>query len=162
MVFLASATASNSASIVFTSSIDATYNCYLFVLDDVLPANDGAEFWARTSTDGGSNYDDSSGNYKFSIFDAGGSAQTFIGLTPGSSNADDGISGRFYLFNPSDAHPVSMQWHINYLNTSAAIYSRLGAARREAAADVDAIQFVMSGGNITSGTISMYGMTTPS
>ena len=49
-------TASNSASISFTTGIDSTYDVYIFKFMGVNPATDGANFTFQASTDGGSSY----------------------------------------------------------------------------------------------------------
>ena len=56
LVKIASSTASSSASVSFTSGIDSTYKEYIFILNNIHPATDGAEFGFNLSIDGGSNY----------------------------------------------------------------------------------------------------------
>ena len=53
---LSSQTASNSASVSFTSGIDSTYNEYVFYFVDINPATDTQKLTFQTSTDGGSSY----------------------------------------------------------------------------------------------------------
>jgi hypothetical protein len=56
MVLISSQTASNSASISFTTGIDSTYKEYQFYFIDIHPRTDDVEFTFNLSTDSGSNY----------------------------------------------------------------------------------------------------------
>jgi len=55
LVHIQSQTASNSASISFTTGIDSTYKEYVFYFIDIHPRGD-TSFQFNLSTDGGSNY----------------------------------------------------------------------------------------------------------
>ena len=64
MVYLASTGAiSNAASVVFTQFDATKYDYYKFSILNVVPGNDGEHLLAQVSTDGGSNYDATNGNY---------------------------------------------------------------------------------------------------
>jgi hypothetical protein len=56
MVLLSTQTASNSASISFTTGINSTYKEYQFWFIDVHPRTDAVDFNFNLSTDSGSNY----------------------------------------------------------------------------------------------------------
>ena len=56
MVLISSQTASNSASISFTTGIDSTYKEYQFWFVDIHPRTDNVAFTFNMSTDSGSNY----------------------------------------------------------------------------------------------------------
>jgi hypothetical protein len=57
ITLISSQTASASASISFTTGIDATYKAYKFVFSNMHPATDTKHFFNfNMSTDGGSNY----------------------------------------------------------------------------------------------------------
>ena len=56
MVLISSQTASNSASISFTTGISSTYKEYQFYCIDIHPRTDEVEFEFNMSTDSGSNY----------------------------------------------------------------------------------------------------------
>ena len=64
MEFISSSGAiSNAASVVFTGFDASKYDHYQFMLQHVIPATDDVILLAQTSTDGGSNYSSSSGDY---------------------------------------------------------------------------------------------------
>ena len=171
MVFLASATASASSTLEFTASIDATYNCYCFVLDGLRPANDNDNLYIRTSTDAGVSYDSGSSDYAYvgrqisvaSALSKASDGAAFIQVSQGCGNAtEESVNGLLYLINPSRTAYTHMQWKLGSQSVAASMITTYGCAFRESAGDVDAIEFYFHTGNVTSGTISMYGMTTPS
>jgi hypothetical protein len=158
LVFLASATASSSATLEFSSSIDSTYNEYMFFLDAIAPATDATTLYARTSTDGGSTFDSGASDYSVLAV-----AQDHMTLSASNGNdTNEFISGNFHLFNPSSSTYTYMRGILVHANTSGGVASQTKSGARLSAADVDAIQFLFSSGNIASGTIYMYGMIKPS
>jgi hypothetical protein len=52
------------------SSLDSTYNVYLFTFHNVVAQTDGVSFLVRTSTDG-ITYDSSTGDYRYQYYDGG-------------------------------------------------------------------------------------------
>jgi len=56
LFLLSTQTASNSATISFTTGLDSTYDEYQFHFINIYPRTDGAEFEFNMSTDSGSNY----------------------------------------------------------------------------------------------------------
>ena len=171
-VFLASATASASASLTFATGIDATYNCYMFVLDNLLMASASTFFRFRTSTNGGSSYDTGLSDYSYNVwYQAGTGAVSYIQddadskiniIKAQGNSANNGLSGILYLVNPSGTGYTQCLFSTRGTANTGDQHMTTGSGTRLSAADVDAVQFVNSSGNIASGTISMYGMTTPS
>lgn len=166
-VFLSSATASASATLDFASSIDSTYNVYMFVIQDLIPSVDGATYRVRTSSDGGSSYDASASNYAYQYNNAGSAvtsgAQTYIQISEAVGNTTgEKLDAILYLNNPSGTDYTQCLWHAGVLNNSASPRMSIGMGIRKQQAIVDAIRFYPSSGTITSGTIKMYGLTQPS
>jgi len=160
-VFLASATASTSSSLDFASSIDSTYNCYAFVVDAIAPSTDSVNLYMRTSTDGGSTYDSTGGDYA----NTGTANTTQIDVTDSllGNAANEDCCGIIYLINPSRTQFTRALSKLAYSRPSSGAFGSLvSEGERKSAADVDAIRFLMSSGDIASGTISMYGVCTPS
>ena len=58
MVLLSTQTASNAASVSFTSGIDSTYKLYIFKFYDVNPVTDGAEFTFQCNATDSTSYDE--------------------------------------------------------------------------------------------------------
>ena len=71
------------------------------------------------------------------------------------------VNGYVVLLNPSAATSTSIRTDLNSITNGAAPQSNSGGGNRLSAANVDAVQVYFSTGNIASGTIKMYGMTTP-
>lgn len=173
LVWLATGTASASASIDFTG-IDATYSSYKFILDDVLPATDiTAQLLARVSTDGGSTFIttadyrwvnvglDSGAGQSLDAWSTNDTALSLVGNAVGLGAAsDEGISGQMTVNNPSSTTHQKRFYgqfsYCSYANTVGLV--NFAGAFITAATDVDAIRFAMSTGNITSGSIRMYGI----
>jgi hypothetical protein len=163
MEFIASSGAiSNAASVVFTAFDSSKYDHYQFWLQYCKPATDAANFFMQTSTDGGSNYASTSGDYhNQETTDQIG--HMLNGNTLGNDTNEYGISSIVTLFAPhlSTYTFVNSDGVTQY--TNGAIYhtqagSNYASSVRLAAEDVDAVKFIMSSGNITSGEITMFGI----
>jgi hypothetical protein len=168
IVFLGSATASGSASLDFESLMDGTYDNYKFVLEACIPAAD-AKLIARISDDNGSSYKATSYGGRAHGYDSAGnlenqSISTGILISGDSTGVDTlgnmGYSGIFYLQHINDGSNYYMQAHgigtfrggSASQRTSSQFNSVYGLI------DVDAIQFLFDGQNMTSGVIRMYGI----
>lgn len=171
LVLLSCVTASDDATIEFSSDIDSTYNVYFFVVD-ILPATDSVFLKMRTSTDGGSTYDSGSGDYSYAFATSGesGTSEAAVdAIRLGSSNGQSNVSGEtltalIHLINPSSTNYTKVHFNTGVSDPGNDGRTRpmIGTGNRKSAADVDAVQFFFSSGNIASGTICMYGMTTSS
>ena len=171
-VLLASKTASSSATLDFTEFDNATYRRYEFELENVKPATDAVSFYFRTSTDGGSSYAAGAADYAHGQSGTSAASATTGAsaganaillntvVTIGNAATEYGVSGELVLTGaPSAAVFTELRGMVTYWNISGAMVQlELGGARLSAA-DVDAVRFLFSSGNITSGTIRMYGVT---
>jgi hypothetical protein len=174
MKLISSQTASNSASISFTTGIDSTYKEYQFWFVDIHPRTNAVYFQFNLSTDSGSNYNVTKTTTTFSAYhsETTGEALNYLGgrdltqstafqdLTIGSlgSDADQSTSGTLTLFNPSSTTYV--KHFISILNeTTEDDFSGNDfiAGYGNTTSAVNAIQFKMSSGNMD-GTILMYGI----
>jgi hypothetical protein len=176
MVLISSQTASNSASISFTTGIDSTYKEYQFWFADIHARTDGTEFSFNLSTDSGSNYNVTKTSTFFANThgenDAGGDVsyktnsdlaqstgfQLLNQFSDLSSDADHVVVGSMSLFNPASTtyvkHYIAVTQgnHPSDYTTNAYIG---GYANTTSA--INGIQFKMSSGNFD-GTILMYGI----
>jgi hypothetical protein len=175
MTLISSQTASGSASISFTSGIDSTYPIYKFEFINMHPATDNATFEFNLSTDTGSNYNvTKTTTHIFSYHDEADTT-TALGystsfdlaqstgnqiITNGIGNGnDESASGSMYLFSPSSGTYVK-----HFIATTNTYYSNnwsiesFTAGYGNTTSTVDAVKFVMSSGNIDSGTIKLYGI----
>ena len=174
MVLLSSQTASNSASISFTTGINSTYKEYQFWFVDIHPRTDAAIFTFNLSTDSGSNYNvtktstffeayhneagtDTNFRYNTSHDLAQSTAfQTIIEET--GNGADESASGTLTLFNPSSTTYVK-HFISNTTDYDAADYAlnAFMAGYANTTSAINAVQFKMSSGNFD-GTILLYGI----
>ena len=174
ITLISSQTASNSASISFTSGIDSTYKAYKFVFVNIHPRTDTANFSFNLSTDSGSNYnvtktstfiynlhyeDDTATAFAFNADPALAQSTSFQRLNDYISNdADAGVSGTLTLFNPSST--VFVKHFITRTQSNRADVlseNTLVAGYGNTTSAINAIQFKYSTGNIV-GTIYMYGI----
>jgi hypothetical protein len=179
MVLISSQTASNSASISFTTGINFTYKEYQFWFIDIHPRTDNVGFQFNLSTDSGSNYNvtktttyfwcyhnesDSATNLAYSTGGDLAQSTSYQDLFTSASNsgissdADHAGYGTLQIFNPASTtyvkHFISTlqynQWEDFSFNTYVAGYGNTTSA-------VNAVRFQMSSGNFD-GTILMYGI----
>jgi len=171
--FISTATISNDA----TVDIDLTGTHKMFVLhiDNLIPANDASEFlWMRFSTNGGSSFLEGASDYAWANRGASGIIDLFadqdatdskiiitrdtdreLGTTAGES-----LNGFVYIHNANQtARAVIATTEICYVDSEADIISLNTRGALIANIDeVDAVQFLASSGNLTSGRISLYGV----
>jgi hypothetical protein len=175
LILLSTQTASNSATISFTSGLDSTYDEYIFKFINVRPATDSANFTFNMSIDAGSNYnvtktstifeayhqesDANAGLAYTSTFDlAQSTAFQGLSLVIGSG-ADEASSGTLTIFNPSSTTYVK-HFISNFTNNSFNDYSLnyFSAGYGNTTSAINAVQFKMDSGNIADGIIKLYGV----
>jgi len=174
LTLLSTQTASNSATISFTTGLDSTYDEYEFKFIDIHPRTDSADFQFNMSTDAGSNYNVTKTTSAFRA--AHDEADTSTALTYQTSydlaqstsfqnlmvalgnGADESGAGYLQLFNPSSTTYVK-----HFISRSANYYSGneildfYFAGYGNTTSAVNAIQFKMSTGNFD-GDIKLYGV----
>ena len=168
--YLASVTASNDSSIAIASNINSTYDAYLFTFNDIVPATNNTGLYINFQIGGA--YINSGGVYEW-LHQAGktdGSTQfmrwrndsedDYLELTYEVSNvtANGGLSGHMYMYTPaSTTHYTKVEYNLAAYSDG---YFRPanGAGSIKNAAAVTGVKWYMSSGNITSGTIRMYGV----
>ena len=174
MKLISTQTASNSASISFTTGLDSTYKEYQFWFVDIHPRTDIVNFTFNLSTDSGSNYNVTKTTTFFTAYHdeadtttsleydavsdlAQSTAFQRITLNTGSG-ADESLAGSLQLFNPSSTtyvkHFIS---RVSSYNGNDYINDYLVAGYGNTTSAVNAIQFKFSSGNMD-GTILMYGI----
>ena len=88
ITLISSQTASNSASLSFTTGISSTYNVYKFVFVSIRPETDNVTFQWNASTDGGSNYNVAKTNDGFKAFHDEADTTTANGKTAPSTHTE--------------------------------------------------------------------------
>jgi len=167
--FIATADASDVAAIEFTGFDSGLYDGYMFLLANVTPATDAAGLRVRTSSDGGSSYDSGASDYAYvynsandtpSQAGAGAATATSILISGqvGNATGENGVSGVVYILGPHLSQATQITSQVVYDSPSNSLTQIIGAGRRHTASGVNAAQFLFSTGNISSGTITMYGL----
>ena len=180
MVLISSQTASNSASISFTTGIDSTYKEYQFYFINLRPTSGTAQkFTFNFSTDSGSNYNVTKTTTSFYAYHNESGADALLTYTTGNDlaqstafnpltdpigtasstvNSDDSASGYMQLFNPSSTtyvkHFIST---VNQVNPTTYTVVNYCAGYGNTTSAINAIQFKMASGNFD-GDILMYGI----
>ena len=181
MVFIKKLTASSDGTLSFVdgaSSVvfDSTYKEYLFTFNNVHPATDAAALTFNGSDDDSSHsydvtkttsyfyaYQNEAGNSTNLVYDTNQDLAQQTGFqnlaaSIGSDN-DQGLSGSLRIFNPSSTTFVKHfigETHISS-HEDLALHFFIGGYFNTTA-DITAMQFKMSSGNIDAGTITLYGI----
>jgi hypothetical protein len=162
--------ASNSATIDFVlTSYLSQFRALQVVVTDMVPGTDNTEFEMRTSTNGGSPYDATPGDYHWGYTvaqasgasaDAGSTGNSFISLGSSIGNTSGrSWNGEVTIYNPTGSSVNKVVKVDSIYTTSAGTVRRLvGGGARVVTADIDAIRFLMSSGNIASDTFALYGI----
>lgn len=162
---IATATASNSASITFTTMTG--YTNYLILANNITPATNDAMISIRFSNNGGSSYSSGGTDYRSNWFNVFSTTSAAIGNTTGSyievsrglSNTAGTAAGfTMYIYNPSGSEYTSI-WAENFLIDNASNFAMVSAGGQCTAITANnAIQILMSSGNISTGTFQLYGI----
>lgn len=161
------------SSVDFTSGIDSTYKAYVIIVDNLNVATDGADIWVRTSTNAGVSWDSGSGNYGYAMNEIEISGSVATSNTNGSSSdtkmvlnngpqgtaTGESMSFKIIISDPaSTSDYTKIYFQGVYVDNFTELNAFYGSGARLATADVDAIQFLASSGNITAGTFTLYGL----
>ena len=157
----------------FTSSIDSTYDTYLFKFINIHPsAGTNAQFQVGFR-DGSTAFDASKTSTNFEAYhsesndtafqylgdddQANGTGYQILALQSGSS-ADDSLSGTLHLFSPSSTTFVK-HFMVRVCGVHVAVQKdQYCAGYLNVTAAIDGVDFKFSSGNIDSGVIKMYGL----
>lgn len=155
LVYLGTQTASSSATLSFTSLISATYDDYVVLVDNIVAATSGDNFTMITSTNNGSTYSASGGDY------SGGLSSAAVRVTNAlDADTSHGVSGeiKLYNLNSTTKRKIFISSMAYYIETAGTLAGLATYNARESTADIDAIRFLMSSGNMVSGVIRLYGV----
>jgi hypothetical protein len=174
LILLSTQTASDSATISFTTGLDSTYDMYEFKFIDIHPRTDNVNFTFNMSTDSGSNYNVTKTTTFFRAIHAENDTSTQLAYDAGfdlaqstafqplaqniGSDADQNMVGSLQLFNPSSTtyvkHFISNTSMVEYTDYE---YELFVAGYGNTTTAINALQFKMSSGNFD-GIIKLYGV----
>jgi hypothetical protein len=171
-----------SGSVASASSLDIVLTSYtgyrglIFMLANFLPVTDGVTLMLRVSTNGGSSYDAAAGNYQYASYGinafAGGvnnstTSNTVMHLSTATAGAQignasgEGINGRIEIYRQTATgfRPRALFHTADNSNSFIAdVVTQIGVGGRTASQDTDAVRFLFSSGNISSGDYAVYGL----
>lgn len=169
---LAEYTPAAAASVDITSILSASYDVYQIVFD-LVPATDDVELYVRTDTNNGASFDAGATNYAyFTTTDrpgdssnensAGANAVVLANTNAGAgvgNAANEHITGVITITSRGSGtlYPL-LTYEGAYLDASTRLRRSEGTGSRLAAGAIDAVQLLFSSGNISSGTVRVYGL----
>ena len=179
LVYIASVTASSSATLEFTTGIDSTYNEYQFHYVNMHPATDSVHFQFQVNADGASGFNETITSSTFWALHNEDNVYTYLAYRTGSDQAqgtayqrliehvggasgmdDSSVSGVLTLYAPSSTTYVK-----HFTSRASGMFN--GSPRAEdfyaagyvnTTSAIDEISFQFSSGNIDAGSIHMYGV----
>ena len=168
---------SSTSTVSFTSSIDSTYNSYLFKFIDIHPASEYGHLQFQADTGTNTNYNQTITSSSWTATNNEGDTEAIINYQTGSdqaqgtafqhlmespqlgTNNDENLNGYLHIFNPSSTtfikHFIIRNTHMATNPGSRQDYS---AGYCNVTAAIDGVDFKFSSGNIDSGVIKMYGL----
>ena len=171
---LSTQTASDSATIDFTSDIDSTYKEYQFRFTDIHPQTDGQNFQFQADTGTNTSYnqtmtttffrayhyeDDSTTGLAYHIPSDLAQSTSFQRLAQSGNGNDECVSGSLHLFNPSSTtfvkHFIARVGGFHEADYAFDFYT---AGYGNTTSAINAVQFKYDSGNIDSGVIKLYGI----
>lgn len=171
LVFISQGVASNSASIDFTSI--GSYASYMIILDRVIPGTDATKLLMRVSLGGsfrdtGSDY--TNVNFRMAPSGSGAEGNEVGGGATALNISSDGETlgtGTDEIFNAiiwtgnmaQSSAKKRFIWDVSFYSATPVSLRHSGAgAFVQANTAVDGFRFLMSSGNIASGTFTLYGV----
>ena len=169
LVLLDSQTASNSASLDFTTGIDDTYDEYELHVVGLVPATDNTHLQLQFSTDTGSSWIATAYHHALRNLFADGfdgefnsTSATNIPLATGIGNASgEHWNVKVLLPNLRSALFKMAQWYGSGLISNPLYGAAHGAGGHGTTTAIDALRLTMSSGNIASGVARLYGVAKP-
>ncbi len=169
--FIASATASASATIDFSSITASSYSAHMIIFNDVAPATDSVDFYFRMST--GASFKSGASDYTYTgyaVSTSGNGAVTSGGATfipinditnKLGTGSNETASGKIIIYNAANASTYKRIYReaIWYSDAPVAVTHNGGGTFVFTTA-CDGFRFLMSSGNIASGTFYLYGLRT--
>ena len=176
LTYISSVTASASATVSFTTGIDATYNEYQFHFVNMHPATDQVDFSFQVNAAGASGFNETITSTAFQTYHAednsgaalvyradddqaqGTAYQNILSRLVGNA-VDEPVSGILTLYAPSSTtyvkHFTAVGNGAYFENYSLSLHT---AGYINTTSAIDEISFKFDSGNIDAGTIHMYGV----
>ena len=175
LTLISTQTASNSATVSFTSGIDSTYKEYIFKFINVHPATNSTMFTFQVDTGSNTNYNQTITSciwnaahseadtetifgYQTTLDQSQGTAFQKLANNTGNEN-DESLSGTLTIFDPSNTTFTKFfQSRVNELHNENYSFDTYCAGYVNTTTAITRAQFKFESGNIDSGTIKLYGV----
>ena len=166
LIKISEATVSSEVSDISVTGIDSTYDVYMITYYNVQNASDNTNLSLRF-TEGGTpntttNYDVA---YKYLKSNAASSNNTYTNVNQAYLNFGVGAStnetqqGTIYIFNANNSSQYTFfTSESTYANVFTQNWGGAGGGVFTVASAVDGVNFLMTVGNIASGTFKLYGL----
>lgn len=153
------------ASLDFVTGISGTYANYALTMNNVRNATNTALLCLRTSSDGGATYNTTGytgrqinvqNDFSGSIHD-----QSFTNkfvFTDPLGSGQPGVSGNCFLYGLTSGSTTSLSGQFSFINSSIQACIGIVAGGYSTNLNVDALRLFFSSGNISAGTVSLYGI----
>ena len=174
VVLIQSQTASDDATLDFTSGIDSTYGEYIFKFYNIPPETDRAHFKFQVNASDATGYNETVTSTSFRTLHYEDDSGPVLEYMPGEDEAqetdflhlvgdlgnvaDESAAGELHLFNPSSTTYVK-HWYSDVQCNSAVVYLHHShnAGYINTTTAIDEVQFKLTAGNMN-GTIKMWGV----
>ncbi len=159
MTLLTSGSVSNQATLDIVLTSYTAFRAIKFFLTGYVPATDNTAFWIRTSSNGGSSYDSGANDYSwgelFVTASAGGTSgddgdnlDAQIRIASGYGNASNEVAAFEITLYPSTLNRLIHASCIRF-DSAANLNGSFHSGVRGGSADVNAVRFLSSSGNLT-------------
>ncbi len=168
MVLLATATASDDATVDFSGYFSSVFEEYLLTIKDLVPATDTASLLLRLSQ--ASSFLAGASDYGWTrignenggtVVPAGDAADTSVTIASGlGTGTGESLSGEIRIYNPAGSSAYKrVSYSASWFGATATDLVTIGAGGIIVnATAVDGVRLLMSSGNIASGTFALYGL----
>jgi len=164
LVFISAASASNDATVEF--SLTGSADEYELHILTALPVADNSDPYFRSSTDGGSNFDNGSTDYAWRVSldgaassglaSTGDTKMDLAGLQGSGNVANEGFSATITIVQPAVATFTEFRAKGSVTTPTTVMTAVEGVYSRLAAEDVTDVQFTFNGTNVSSGLFALY------
>lgn len=169
LVLIATATASSSATLDFTTGITSAYSQFIFIFDNLFNATNSQQLNCVTSINGGSTW--GSANYLYGLLSfktpsttgSSGSGSSSVIVLGNDSQintvTNSGLSGVMNWYSLGEASNIhKCDFNVTYPVTGAVENVNGFGVDNNSASAINGIRFSYGSGNITSGHIYLYGV----
>lgn len=150
----------------FTTNISSSYDFYKLIVVNLIPVTDAQDFWIRSSLDGGVTFNAAGSGYSWAFTksaaagNVSSAADSKMVMASGFTNTGGPMHGEF-KFNSPGTNGIKKMFtgHVGYQGSGAGAVNVVSSGYLNVSTGpINAIQFLMSAGNVSSATAYLYAM----